>query len=93
MSQLQPHRGGMILAFGILGLVLCFPFGLAAWFMGKTDIEGMNNGTVDPEGRGLVDAGRIIGLIGGLLGVIGILLGVLWIGCVVMFGAAGVANG
>ena len=93
MTQLQPNRGGMILAFGILGLVVCFPFGIAAWFMGKTDLEGMNNGTVDPEGRGLVDAGRIIGLIGGLLGLFGLLLAVVWIAFVMVIGVAGAAAG
>ena len=33
---MKPHRGIMILVFGILGLVVCQLFGIAAWVMGRT---------------------------------------------------------
>ena len=89
---LEPHRGGTILALGILGLVICFPLGLVAWFMGQKDVAAMNAGRMDPSGRGLVDAGRIVGLIGGLLGAIGLLFGLAWIGCVMLGVGAGAIN-
>ena len=32
-------RGGTILTFGIIGFLVCVPFGIAAWVMGNTDIR------------------------------------------------------
>src|SRR5262245_25370718 len=49
----QPHRGGLILTFGILGFLVCWPFGLAAWIMGSSDLSAMNRGQMDPSGHGL----------------------------------------
>src|SRR5688500_14766686 len=37
----QPHRGGLILAFGILAWMTCFLFGVAAWAMGVEDLRAM----------------------------------------------------
>ena len=59
----QEHRGGLILAFGILGWVICFPFGIAAFFMGSADLKEIDAGRMDPEGRGLTMAGYILGMI------------------------------
>jgi hypothetical protein len=62
-QNFQPHRGGMILAFGILGLCCCFPFGIAAWVMGHADMKLINSGVMDPTGRGMTDGGKICGII------------------------------
>jgi hypothetical protein len=35
-QPLRPHRGGVVLALGILGLVVCFICGIIAWIMSKT---------------------------------------------------------
>ncbi|HUG90328.1 MAG TPA: DUF4190 domain-containing protein, partial [Planctomycetaceae bacterium] len=59
----QPHRGGLILTLGILGWVLCFPFGIAAWVMGNEDLRRMERGQMDPAGEGLTRAGRILGIV------------------------------
>src|SRR5512136_2584568 len=64
---MKPHRGTLILVFGILGIVSCFPLGIAAWVMGKRDLKEMDAGTMDPSGRGHTNAGRICGMIGTLL--------------------------
>lgn len=65
---MRPHRGVLILVFGILSLVVCQFFGIAAWVMGNTDLEEMAWGRMDPRGRDLTNAGRICGMIGtGLL--------------------------
>lgn len=65
---MRPHRGVMILVFGILSLVVCPLFGVAAWVMGNTDLEEMAMGLMDPTGRDLTNAGRICGMVGtGLL--------------------------
>lgn len=61
---MKPHRGVLILVFGILSFVLCPFFGVAAWVMGTTDLQEMANGSMDPTGRDLTKAGRICGMIG-----------------------------
>jgi hypothetical protein len=72
-----PHRGGSILTLGILGLVFtligfgCGLIALAglvcsilAWTMGNGDLAQMDSGVVDDMGRGSVQTGRILGIIG-----------------------------
>ena len=63
---MKPHRGTLVLVFGILGIVSCWPLGLAAWLMGRKDLKEMDMGTMDPSGRGNTNAGRICGMIGTL---------------------------
>lgn len=62
-AALAPHRGTMILVFGILAWFLCPLFGIASWVMGNTDLAEMDAGRMDPEGRGLTSAGKILGMI------------------------------
>lgn len=59
----QPHRGVLILVLGILGLSLCGLIGIPAAFMGLTDLRAMNDGRMDPSGKGLTIAGMILGWI------------------------------
>ena len=61
--MLKPHRGSVILAFGILGLVVCQLFGVAAWVMGNNDLKEMDRGYTDPTGRELTKTGRILGMV------------------------------
>ncbi len=61
---MEPHRGTMILVFGILSFVCCLLFGIAAWIMGQKDLQKMDAGQMDPSGRGLTNAGRILGIVG-----------------------------
>lgn len=75
----RPHRGAMILVFGILGIVCCVIFGIVAWVMGNNDLQAMQAGQMDRSGEGLTKAGKIIGMISVLLLIIGILLQVLFI--------------
>ena len=60
---MKPHRGAIILVFGILGLLLCQLFGIAAWTMGNNDLREMDAGLMDPAGRDLTVAGRILGMV------------------------------
>lgn len=60
---MRPHRGSIILVYGILGLVVCQFFGIAAWFMGNTDLNEMALGRMDPSGKDLTKAGRICGMV------------------------------
>jgi hypothetical protein len=58
------HRGVLILVLGILSWVFgCFPIGIAAWAMGSHDLGEMKRGRMDPSGRGLTQAGQIVGMI------------------------------
>ena len=85
---MKPHRGTLILVFGILSLVICAPLGIAAWIMGNTDLKEMTAGTMDPSGRGITNGGRICGIIGTVL----MILGVVFFVIVMLFGmVAGVA--
>ncbi len=65
----------MILVLGILGLVICFPLGIAAWIMGNGDLRQIDSGTMDPGGRSLTQAGKVIGMIATLLAVLGMIAG------------------
>jgi hypothetical protein len=75
---LAPHRGGMILTFGILGIIgpwLCGPlwfFSILAWIMGHGDLKEIKAGRMDPDGEGMTKAGWIMGIIGTVLMVLGI---------------------
>ena len=60
---MKPHRGVLILVFGILSFVICPFFGVAAWSMGNNDLQEMDYGLMDPSGRDLTKAGRICGMI------------------------------
>ena len=60
---MRPHRGAIILVFGILGFVLCPFFGVAAWVMGNNDLKEMTAGSMDSSGRDLTNAGRICGIV------------------------------
>jgi hypothetical protein len=63
---LQPHRGTVVLVLGILGVVwpLCGSIlGIIAWVMGNHDLRDMNAGRMDPSGRSITDAGRMLGIV------------------------------
>ena len=76
-QSLNPHRGGLVLALGILGIVCCFICGIIAWVMGNNDIREMDAGRMDPSGRGLTQAGKICGIVSVVLTIAGFLLGFL----------------
>jgi len=82
--QMRPHRGGVILALGILGLVVCVICGIIAWVMGNNDLREMGAGMMDPSGRGLTQAGKICGMISVLLPLIVICI---WLLMVFVIGA------
>jgi hypothetical protein len=70
----EPHRGGLVLAMGIISLVgiavipgLPVIFGIIGWVMGHTDLRKMRNNQMDQEGEGMTRAGWICGIIGTLL--------------------------
>jgi hypothetical protein len=66
-APLLPHHGAVILTLGIMALVL-LPFtawncGPMAWLMGNSDLAEIRAGRMDPDGEGIVQAGRVLGMI------------------------------
>jgi hypothetical protein len=75
---MRPHRGVLILVLGILG-IFCLITAIAAWIMGKGDLAAMDAGQMDPSGRGLTSAGKILGMIFTILAIVGLVLQVILI--------------
>ncbi len=73
---MKPHRGVLILVLGIVGLAICFPCGIIAWVLASGDLKQIEAGTMDPTGRGLTQAGRILGIITTALVILGFIFGV-----------------
>ncbi len=80
----EPHRGMLVLIFGIIGLFTCAIFSVLAWIFGNEDLKKMESGRMDPAGRDTTNAGRILGIIGVALNVLGILAGLVMV--IFMFG-------
>lgn len=70
----KPHRGALILTLGILGVLCCGPLGIAAWVMGNTDLKEIREDRMDPSGRGLTQAGMIVGIVATIFLVLGVLM-------------------
>lgn len=90
-STMEPHRGTLILVFGILGLIVCVLFGVAAWVMGNTDLRKMDAGVMDPSGRDMTNAGKICGMIASILAIVGLGIALIWVLVVLVFAGAGAA--
>ncbi|HQL48741.1 MAG TPA: DUF4190 domain-containing protein [Holophaga sp.] len=73
-SALKPHRGTMLIIFGVLGIICCVIFGILAWVMGQGDLKEMAAGQMDPSGEGMAKAAKILGIVSVVLNVIGILI-------------------
>jgi predicted Zn finger-like uncharacterized protein len=69
-TRVEPHRGGTILAMGIISLCLfCAPaigiaLGIAAAVMAHNDLAKMHEGRMDPSGQGQTRTGQICGILG-----------------------------
>ena len=96
VQNVRPHRGVMILVFGIIGIVFCVIFGIVAWVMGNGDLRAMREGRMDPTGEGLTKAGKICGIVGVVLNLIVIAFYIVFfviLAAAVAGGAAGGAVG
>jgi mannitol-specific phosphotransferase system IIBC component len=78
-QPMKPHRGAAVLVLGIIGILICFICAIIAWVMGASDLKEMDQGIMDPEGRGLTQAGWILGIIGCSLAALGILFAIIWL--------------
>lgn len=82
-GRMEPHRGGVILALGLIGFFVFLPLCIVAIVMGKADLKKMDAGLMDPTGRGSTNAGVILSWVA-----IGITIAVIALICVLM-GAVG----
>ena len=71
-GYLRPHRGGAVLALGIIGLIVCPICGIIAWVMGNGDLREIRSGRMDRNGEGMTQAGRICGMIATILAIVSI---------------------
>ena len=65
-TQLKPHRSVFVYTFGILSFISGFfaiVFGPIAWISGRRDLKEMEAGVMDNSGRGLTQAGHVLGMI------------------------------
>jgi hypothetical protein len=88
----QDHRGGLILALGIIGLVACGPVGIAAWVMGNNDMKEMEAGRMDPEGKQLTQVGKILGIVATIFTIIGFCAVIAYFVLIIGLIGAGVAK-
>jgi general secretion pathway protein G len=73
----RKHRGVLILVLGILSFVVCPLVGLVGAILGRSELKGMREGTVDRSGRGLTQAGVVCGIVGFALSTLILALGLL----------------
>jgi len=72
--SVESGRGSLILTFGILGLLMFWPLGLAAWIMGASDLGKAHSGvTFSDKNMVKTRYGMTLGIIATLLPVIFIL--------------------
>jgi hypothetical protein len=74
MSNGSSYNPTLILVLGILSLVCCGLLGPVAWIMGNNALREIDAGMGNPSDRGMVVAGRILGIIATVLMVLGILI-------------------
>lgn len=73
---MQEGRGTLVLVFGVLGAICCFPLGIAAWVMGSGDIQKMDRGEMSADERTITRVGMILGIVSVAIAV----LGAIWTG-------------
>lgn len=69
----KPHRGGMILALGILSFFCC-PIMIINLVLASNDLSEMERGTMDTSGQGLTRTGQILSFVALGLTLLGIVL-------------------
>jgi hypothetical protein len=73
-GPLRSVNGGLILALGLLGLLVCNLLGPVAAVMGGNAVAAIDRGEADPNEHGQANAGRIMGIISTVFLVLSVLL-------------------
>ncbi len=79
-GEYPSSRAILALVFGILGLVSLGVFAIPAWIMGGAERRAIARGESSEAGRGMAEAGYILGIIGVVLMAIGVLIVLGWLG-------------
>ncbi len=89
---MKSANGVLILILGILSLVMfgCLT-GIPAWVMGNNALREIDSGMADPNERGMVVAGRILGMISTILAILGAIFFALAFAGIIGLGMAGQA--
>lgn len=66
-GAIKAHRGTLIMVFGIIGLVMCSGFGIAAYLMGKNDLREIRAGRMDAEGESMTNVGYVLGIVSSII--------------------------
>ncbi|GIV14962.1 MAG: hypothetical protein KatS3mg022_0397 [Armatimonadota bacterium] len=75
-------RAILALVFGILGLVSMGLFAIPAWILGKAERQAIERGESPESGRGMAEAGYILGIIGVVVLVFAALFAIVWMGII-----------
>lgn len=75
-------RAILALVFGILGLISMGLFAIPAWILGKAERQAIERGESPESGRGMAEAGYILGIIGVVLLILSALFVLGWVGLV-----------
>jgi hypothetical protein len=59
----QPHRGTQLMIWGIVSLCCCSVLGFVPLLMANADLAAMDRGEMDPSGRGITQAARVLGIV------------------------------
>ncbi|MFH0821252.1 MAG: hypothetical protein V2B18_00745 [Pseudomonadota bacterium] len=86
-GRLEPNRGGLILFLGITSLLFCWPFGIAAWVLGNSDIRRTREGRMSATGIRAVKAGRALGIVGTSMFCFGVAIALVYVPELVSKGA------
>jgi hypothetical protein len=77
-NRFTPHRGGLIMALGLVALVggmsLCgvpAVLGPVAWALGSWDLREIREGRMDPEGASMTQTGQVCGIVATVLLILG----------------------
>lgn len=63
-GYVAPHRGALVLVFGVMGIVIgCPVFSALAWILGSRDLTLIRAGRMDRQGEGITQIGTILGMI------------------------------
>ena len=87
-TYVKPHRGVLILVLGIVSIVFCQFLGIFPWMMANGDLDAMDRKEMDPEGRGLTQAGKICGMVAIGMLALSLVLGAVFLAFLVVAGMA-----
>lgn len=82
-GEYPSSRAILALIFGILGLMSMGLFAIPAWILGKAERQAIESGASPDSGRGMAEAGYILGIIGVVLLGIAILFLLGWVAFIV----------